>query len=159
MAYHEGSTASEFPNGITYDQNNTGSASDITTAIQYTPQMFGGPASAQIITGLTRQKVTTHGGAAVQNYTNEPDGISFDVWTQAADSGILGHHSGSITVITEFSWYSRLSQFSGLQSAVSVSSCCSARRCADECLEGFVECLAGLGRGVARAGDISPLGL
>ena len=31
-------------------------------------------------------------------------------------------------------------------------------RCADECLEGFVECIACLGGGVASAGDVGPLG-
>jgi hypothetical protein len=40
---------------ITYSQDNSGVATDTTTQIEYTPQQFGAPTTAQIIPGSVDQ--------------------------------------------------------------------------------------------------------
>lgn len=92
---------------LTYNQDNSGTDTDITTVINYTPQEFGAPPGAQISVGLFSppQPSVHRGSAAVRDVTVTPTAISFEVWTQAASGGLFGHHSGSITVVTSFSWW------------------------------------------------------
>jgi hypothetical protein len=101
MAYHVGQVGP-----ITYHQDNSGTDQDITTPIVYTPEMFGAPAGSQVITPLVSQTVyRSRGAGAVRNLSTSADAISFLVWTQAADNGLFGHHSGSIDVTTAFTWW------------------------------------------------------
>lgn len=91
---------------ITYSQDNSGVSTDTDTLISYTPEQFGAPPGAQIITGTVN--ITQHvsrGKAYVHNEDITSGGISFMVYTQAANDGIFGWHSGSITVATSFQWY------------------------------------------------------
>lgn len=93
---------------ITYYQDNSGVKTDTTTPIEYTPQQFGAPATAQIITGTLNQSYwVSRGTAYVQDLNITPDSITFQVYTQAADNGLFGHHSGAITVATSFQWESQ----------------------------------------------------
>ena len=102
MAYQSGTVGP-----ITYSQDNSGVATDTTTGIQYTPEQFGAPAGAQIITGTINQGyIVFRGKAYVQDLVEAPDAVSFQVYTQAADDGLFGHHSGSIAVATTFQWFS-----------------------------------------------------
>lgn len=91
---------------ITYHQDNSGVKTDTTTPLQYTPQQFGAPEEAQIITGTVNQAYTVFRGLAyVENLVIQSGGITCQVYTQAADDGLFGHHSGSITVATSFQWF------------------------------------------------------
>lgn len=93
---------------IVYSQDNSGVNNDITTQIVYTPQMFGAPATAQIIPGTANTTVQVHrGSASITPPLVTEDSITFSVWTQAAGGGLFGHHSGSITVSTSFMWYTQ----------------------------------------------------
>ncbi len=91
---------------ITYSQDNSGVATDTDTRVVYQPAMFGAPPGAQVITGTVQ--ITQHvsrGLAYLHNEEITPDGISFMVYTQAANTGLFGWHSGAITVTTTFQWY------------------------------------------------------
>jgi hypothetical protein len=91
---------------LAYEQSNSGVATDTDTNLSYTPQQFGAPIGAQIIAGTVAQGYSvTRGLAYVHNLSIRPAEISFSVYTQAADNGIFGHHSGDITVTTAFRWY------------------------------------------------------
>lgn len=92
---------------IPYSQDNSGNKTDTDTPINYTPEQFGAPPGAQIIAGTVHQNQhVSRGTAYVHNLTIGPDGISFDVFTQAAnDSIFFGWHSGAIDVTTTFMWY------------------------------------------------------
>ena len=92
---------------ISYHQDNSGVKTDTDTAITYTPEQFGAPPGAEIITGLVQQHSTVSRGTAyVHNLTVTDTAIQFDVFTQAAnDSWFFGWHSGSIEVSTSFTWY------------------------------------------------------
>lgn len=91
---------------ITYTQDNSGNANDTDTPVNYMPEQFGAPPGAQIITGTVQQTLAvTRGTAYVHNETITSDAISFMVYTQAASGGIIGSHSGAITVTTKFQWY------------------------------------------------------
>jgi len=92
---------------IAYHQDNSGVSTDTDTPTNYTPEQFGAPPGAQIITGLVQQNYTvTRGRAYVHNLTITADAISFLAFTQAAnDSWFFGWHSGSIDVSTTFTWY------------------------------------------------------
>jgi hypothetical protein len=92
---------------ITYHQDNSGVRTDTDTAITYTPEQFGAPPGAHIITGLVQQQSSvTRGSAYVHNLTVTDNVISFNVFTQAAnDSWFFGWHSGAIDVSTSFTWY------------------------------------------------------
>jgi len=101
MAYQSGTVGP-----LNYNQDNSGVKTDTTTDIQYLPQQFGAPDGAQIITGTVNQGYTVSRGTAyVENLVIQEGGITFQVYTQAADDGIFGHHSGAITVNTSFQWY------------------------------------------------------
>lgn len=103
MAYQSGLVGP-----IVYSQDNSGSSTDITQPITYTPQMYGAPATAQIIPGSINMSVQVHRGLAyIEFYEADEDSIKFVVYTQAAGGGLFGHHSGSITVSTSFMWYSQ----------------------------------------------------
>jgi hypothetical protein len=91
---------------ITYSHDNSGDNTDTDTPINYTPEQFGAPPGAQIITGTVQiNQYVSRGNAYVHNETITADAISFDVYTQAANDGLFGWHSGSITVNTTFQWY------------------------------------------------------
>jgi hypothetical protein len=93
---------------VTYSQDNSGVHTDTTTQIEYTPQQFGASATAQIIPGTVQQSYTVFRGLAyVQDVNITQGSITFQVYTQAADDGLFGHHSGSITVSTSFQWESQ----------------------------------------------------
>jgi hypothetical protein len=91
---------------IVYNQDNSGDNTDTDTPVNYKPDQFGAPPGAQIIAGLTAITKSVHRGEAyVHNEINDAEGISFMVYTQAANDGLFGWHSGSITVSTTFQWY------------------------------------------------------
>jgi hypothetical protein len=91
---------------IAYHQSNSGVSTDTTTDITYTPQEFGAPPGARIITGTVDQSYQVNRGTAyVQNLSIHESGVSFQVFTQAAGGGLFGHHSGDIVVSTAFRWY------------------------------------------------------
>jgi hypothetical protein len=92
---------------IVYYQDNSGDATDTDTPINYKPDQFGAPSGAQIITGTVQiHQTVSRGKAYVHNEDPTPEGISFMVYTQAAnDSWLFGWHSGAITVTTSFQWY------------------------------------------------------
>jgi hypothetical protein len=92
---------------ITYSQDNSGNNTDTDTPINYKPDQFGAPPGAQIITGTVQiNQYVSRGKAYVHNENITPEGISFMVFTQAAnDSWFFGWHSGAITVTTTFQWY------------------------------------------------------
>jgi hypothetical protein len=91
---------------LTYTQDNSGNANDTDTPVNYMPDQFGAPPGAQIITGTVQQTLAvTRGTAYVHNQTVTSDAISFMVYTQAASDGLIGSHSGAITVTTKFQWY------------------------------------------------------
>jgi hypothetical protein len=91
---------------LTYHQNNSGVSTDTDTDIRYTPQEFGAPAGAQIITGTVDQNYNVSRGTAyVHNLVIEANAVIFQVFTQTVDNGLFGHHSGEITVDTTFQWY------------------------------------------------------
>jgi hypothetical protein len=92
---------------ITYSQDNSGDDTDKDTPINYKPEQFGAPPGAQIITGEAHtDQYVSRGKAYVHNEDTTPEGISFMVYTQAAnDSWFFGWHSGAITVTTTFQWY------------------------------------------------------
>jgi hypothetical protein len=91
---------------ITYSQDNSGNNTDTDTAVNYTPEQFGAPPGAQIITGTVQiNQYVSRGKAYVHNETITADAVSYDVYTQAANDGWFGWHSGSITVNTTFQWY------------------------------------------------------
>lgn len=92
---------------ITYSQDNSGNANDTDTPINYKPDQFGAPPGAQIITGTVQtNQYVSRGKAYVHNEDVTPEGISFMVYTQAAnDSWLFGWHSGAITVTVSFQWY------------------------------------------------------
>ena len=101
MAYQSGQIGP-----LTVSQDNSGDPNDTNTTVNYTPDMFGLPLGAQFIAGLITQAVHVfRGDAQVQNLVKAPDAVSFNVFTQAADDGIFGHHSGSISVVTTIPWY------------------------------------------------------
>ncbi len=103
MAYQSGLVGP-----VTYSQDNSGVNTDTTTRIEYTPQQFGAPATAQIIAGTVNQSYyVSRGLAYVQDVEITPISITFQVYTQAAADGLFGHHSGSITVGTSFQWESQ----------------------------------------------------
>jgi hypothetical protein len=103
MAYQSGLVGP-----ISYHQDNSGTNTDITTGQVYTPQQFGAPATAQIIPGTVNQSVyVSRGKAYLQDVNINEEAITFQVYTQAADDGFFGHHSGSITVDTAFQWESQ----------------------------------------------------
>ena len=80
---------------IAYHRDNSGVNTDTTTPISYTPQEFGAPLGARIITGTVDQSYSvTRGTAYVTNLVIQESGISFEVYTQAAGGGLFGHHSG-----------------------------------------------------------------
>jgi hypothetical protein len=89
-----------------YNQDNSGTANDTTTVVQYVPEQFGAPHGAQIIVGSATVSPHVYRGAAQINWVNKaPNAISFEVWTQAAGGFIFGHHSGGIDIHTSFTWY------------------------------------------------------
>jgi hypothetical protein len=92
---------------IDHHQDNSGNRTDTDRTITYTPEQFGAPPGARIVTGLVDQQVSVSRGLAyVHNLTVTDDAISFNVFTQAAnDSWFFGWHSGAITVSTSFTWY------------------------------------------------------
>jgi hypothetical protein len=92
---------------ITYYQDNSGNATDIDTQINYTPEQFGAPPGAQIMTGTVQvNQFVSRGKAYVHDESDTADAISFEVYTQAAnDSWFFGWHSGAITVTTSFQWW------------------------------------------------------
>jgi hypothetical protein len=93
---------------ISYYQDNSGVNTDTTTSIVYTPQQFGAPATAQIIPATVNQSYyVSRGKAYVQDLNINEESITFQVYTQAADNGWFGHHSGAITVNTSFQWESQ----------------------------------------------------
>jgi len=80
-----------------YQQSNSGVAEDKDIHITYTPQQFGAPDGAQIITGtINQQYYVTQGLAYVHNLRVDPTVVEFDVFTQAAGGFPIGHHSGDI---------------------------------------------------------------
>ena len=88
---------------ITYGRDNSPNPNDMDPTISYTPEMFGAPPGAQIITGTVQINASVYRGKAyVRNETITADAISFEVYTQAANDGLFGWHSGSITVTTTF---------------------------------------------------------
>jgi multidrug efflux pump subunit AcrA (membrane-fusion protein) len=91
---------------ITYSQDNSGNPDDITTALTYTPQEYGAPQGAQIMPGVSQSVHVFRGKAYVENLIIGQDSITFQVYTQAANDGLFGWHSGSITVSTTFQWSS-----------------------------------------------------
>lgn len=103
MAYQSGSVGP-----ITYHQDNSGVNTDTTAQIEFTPQQFGAPATAQIIPATVNQSYTVDRGTAyVQGLNITPDSITYQVYTQAASGGLFGHHSGEIDVTTSFQWESQ----------------------------------------------------
>ncbi len=91
---------------IVYNQDNSGNPNDMDEPVNYTPEMFGAPQEAQVIQGLVQ--ISPHvirGKAYVHDESVTAEGISFMVYTQAANDGIFGWHSGAITVTTTFQWY------------------------------------------------------
>lgn len=94
---------SSTPPLLPYHQTNSGVADDTDTHIRYTPQQFGAPDGATIITS-NQQYSVAQGLAYVHNVRVDPTGIEFDVFTQAAGGFPFGHHSGDITVSTTFTW-------------------------------------------------------
>jgi hypothetical protein len=94
---------------IVYNQDNSGTNADITTPINYKPEMFGAPAGSEIIVATVGQRVhISRGTASVQAFSSTPEGISFNVYTQAAGhSWFWGWHSGVISVSTTFQWYKK----------------------------------------------------
>jgi hypothetical protein len=103
MAYQSGLVGP-----IVYKQDNSGVNTDTTTQEVYTPQQFGAPATAQIIPGTVQQSYwVSRGLAYVQDVNITQESIAFQVYTQAADDGWFGHHSGAITVGTSFQWESQ----------------------------------------------------
>ncbi|SDK59315.1 hypothetical protein [Arthrobacter sp. ok362] len=101
MAYQSGLVGP-----IVYNQDNSGVRTDTDTNIVFTPQEFGAPAGAQIIPPTVNQSYTvSRGQAYVHNLVIEANAIVFQVFTQAADDGLFGHHSGAISVGTSFQWY------------------------------------------------------
>src|SRR5262245_5112205 len=92
---------------LTYHQDNSAYTTDQTTTITYTPADVGAPPGAVIQTGLYNiDGHVVRGNAAVTNpIMVTPEKISFVVWTQAADNGLFGHHSGEIVVTTWFAWF------------------------------------------------------
>jgi hypothetical protein len=101
MGYHSGQIGP-----IAFHQDNSGTDHDMTSPLVYTPEMFGAPPGSQIVTPLVSQGVhLSRGSGAVRNFSVSADAISFLVWTQAADNGLFGHHSGCIDVTTGFSWW------------------------------------------------------
>jgi hypothetical protein len=93
---------------ISYHQDNSGVATDTTTQIEFTPQQFGAPATAQIITATVNQSYyVSRGMAYAQDLNITGNSITFQVYTQAAWDGLFGHHSGAITVDTSFQWESQ----------------------------------------------------
>lgn len=103
MAYQTG-----FVGPIVYFQDNSGNNEDTDTFIEYTPQQFGAPATAQIIVGTIQQSYyVSRGTAYIHDLNLTPDAITFWVFTQAAGGFPIGHHSGAITVSTSFQWESQ----------------------------------------------------
>jgi hypothetical protein len=100
MAYQTGTIGP-----ITYSQDNSGTDSDITTNVQYTPQEYGAPEGAQILPGVSQSVHVFRGKAYVQDLLIGQDTITFQVYTQAANDGLFGWHSGSISVSTAFQWF------------------------------------------------------
>lgn len=91
---------------IVFNQDNSGDNTDTDTPVNYKPDQFGAPTGAQIIIGLTTITQSVHCGKAyVHNEINDSEGISSMVYTQAANDGLFGRHSGAITVTTTFQWY------------------------------------------------------
>lgn len=92
---------------IVFNQDNSGTNTDTTTPINYKPEMFGAPAGSKVVVGTVAQTVhVSRGKAYVENLTSNAEGISFDVYTQAAGSSwFWGWHSGAISVSTRFEWY------------------------------------------------------
>ena len=91
---------------IAFSQDNSGVATDTDRPVNYKPDQFGAPPGAQIITGTVQINQSVYRGKAyVHDETITPEGISFMVYTQAANDGLFGWHSGSITVTTSFQWY------------------------------------------------------
>jgi hypothetical protein len=100
MAYASGTIGP-----IVYSQDNSGTDNDIVTDIQYTAQEYGAPVGAQIRPPVGQGVHVTRGSAHVQNLVIGADSITFQVYTQAANDGLFGWHSGSITVSTNFQWF------------------------------------------------------
>ena len=94
---------SSTPPLLPYHQSNSGVADDKDIHITYTPQEFGAPVGAIIIT-FNQQYSVTQGLAYVHNLRVDANEIAFDVFTQAAGGFPFGHHSGDITVNTTFTW-------------------------------------------------------
>jgi hypothetical protein len=101
MAFQTG-----FAGPVSYHQDNSGVHDDTTTPIRYTPQQFGAPPEAKVIQGTVSQSYyVSRGKAYVQNVNVQEAEITFQVYTQAANDGLFGWHSGAITVDTAFQWY------------------------------------------------------
>jgi hypothetical protein len=81
---------------LTYHQDNSEYTTDQTNTVTYAPADVGAPAGAVIQTGLYNiAPRIDRGNAGVLNpVVVSPEEISFPVWTQAADNGLFGHHSG-----------------------------------------------------------------
>jgi hypothetical protein len=92
---------------IAYTQDNSGDQMNEDVPVTYTPEQFGAPPGAQVITGTVQQALhITRGTPSVSNYSATADAIQFMVHTAAAnDSWFFGWHSGAITVTTTFSWF------------------------------------------------------
>ncbi len=91
---------------ITYPQDNSGNPNDMDNTVTYTPEEYGAPPGAQIMTASVQVSPwVIRGKAYVHNETITADTIQFQVYTQAANDGLFGWHSGSIVVTTTFQWY------------------------------------------------------
>jgi hypothetical protein len=55
--------------------------------------------------GVSQSVHVFRGKAYVENLEIGQDAINFQVYTQAANDGPFGWHSGSITVATSFQWF------------------------------------------------------
>ncbi len=102
MGYQQGTIGP-----IAYHQDNSGVSTDTDTPINYKPEQFGAPPGSNIIAGTVQINQHVYRGTAyVHNKTIAAEGISFDVFTQAAGSSwFWGWHSGGIDVTTTFQWY------------------------------------------------------
>jgi hypothetical protein len=92
---------------ISFYQDNSGDSNDMDTTVTYTPEMYGAPPGAQIMTASVQvSPYVIRGKAYVHNESVSADSVQFEVYTQAANDGWFGWHSGSIVVTTTFQWWS-----------------------------------------------------
>jgi hypothetical protein len=90
----------------TYQQDNSGTPTDITENISYTPQQFGAPEGAKVIEGTVFvAPYVRHGNAWITDRNVTGDTVQFVAHTEAAGGFPFGHHSSAIEVHTTFQWY------------------------------------------------------